>query len=196
MLASLAAACAHRAVRTVVPDWDVGAPDRGADALRSSLRVARGIADRAGAPLVVVGWSLGGTAALSVALASLGGGAVVVGLAADTDERSPLTGRSPAAELGRQGQRVPRLSLLHGTADTVVRPDRAEEFRDRCAAAGVACELTLVDTDHAGVIGTAYDPTRRLCVPSTGPAARRGLAAAVGLVVRAAERARATDPPA
>jgi dienelactone hydrolase len=195
VLATLAAALAHRDVQAVVPDWDSGAPDGGAAALRASMAVASSVAERAGVPWVLVGWSLGGTAALSVAPSSPGGAAAVVGLAADTEERSPLTGRRPLAGLGRPGERVPPLHMLQGTADTVVRPERAEDFRRRCAAAGIPCRLSLVDTDHAGVIGTEYDPARRICVPSDRPTARRGLVAAVDLIAGAVARARGVDAP-
>ena len=53
---------------------------------------------------------------------------------------------------------------------------------------GVACELTLVTTDHAGLIGARYDPSRRECVPSAAAAAVSGLAAAVAEVGLVANR--------
>lgn len=173
----------------VTPNWDASAADRGAAVLRSSLEQASAIAaEHPSVPLVLVGWSLGGTAALSLALASSGAPrpAAVVGLAADVRERSPLNGALPGDQVS-SGIDVLPIFLVHGADDAVVPAAGAEEFARACLAAGIACTLTVVESDHAGVLGTEYDPRVGICVPSDGPAATRGLDAALQ-AVRAAVR--------
>jgi alpha-beta hydrolase superfamily lysophospholipase len=179
VLRPLAGALLDAGHRVHVPDWDSTAADRGAAALARSLHEAADAAAGQGLPLVLVGWSLGGTAALSVAL---GGGpvAAVVGLAADVRARSPVDGSVPLDRVPEARPAVP-VHLVHGTEDGVVAPDGAVAFAAACAG----CALTLLDTDHAGVIGTAYAPARRECVPSDGERARRGLAAAIRAVTDA-----------
>jgi acetyl esterase/lipase len=117
---------------------------------------------------------------LTVAVAG-GPATAVVGLAAAPRARSPLGGGAPLRALATAESVVP-IRLVHGTADPVVPADRSVEFAHACRAAGLPCELRLVDTDHAGIVGTEYDPERGHCVPSTSDAARRGLAAAVAAV--------------
>ena len=174
----------HEDGRTVVTaHWNYGDPDRGRGALQASLEEAASLA--ADVPLVIVGWSLGGTAALSVAFdeGSPWRPAAVVGLAADPTQPSPWDGSVPL-ERARQGvrHRPPPIYLLHGRADTVVPAAAAVEFVDACSRSSVSCALSLLDSDHAGVIGTRYDPDRRACVPSDEAAAVTGLQAAVHAV--------------
>jgi fermentation-respiration switch protein FrsA (DUF1100 family) len=104
--------------------------------------------------------------------------AAVVGLAADVREHSPLDGAVPVDRV-RPGTDAPPIFLVHGADDAVVPAAGAEEFARACLTAGVPCALTLVESDHAGVVGTEYDPTAGLCVPSDAPGATRGLAAAL-----------------
>ncbi|MGZ4508906.1 MAG: hypothetical protein ACXVX0_16790 [Blastococcus sp.] len=67
------------------------------------------------------------------------------------------------------------LHLVQGGCDTVVPVEGAEA----CRTVGVRCSLNVVASDHAGVVGTAYDPSHGVCVPSDGAAATIGLAAAL-----------------
>ena len=179
----------HADGRTVVtPDWDASAADGGSAVLKASLARAAGVAAEHSRPLVVVGWSLGGTAAISLALApsETSGLAAVVGLAADVGDRSPLDGTVPADRV-RSGIGARPIHLIHGVHDPVVPVADTEEFAESCRISGVACSLTLVESDHAGVIGTEYDAGAGTCVPGDGPAATTGLAAALEAIRAAVE---------
>jgi len=61
----LADALVHIGADVFVPDWEWTAPDWGRGELLASLASAATVADNR--PLIVIGWSLGGTAALSLA---------------------------------------------------------------------------------------------------------------------------------
>jgi dienelactone hydrolase len=136
-------------------------------------------------PVVVVGWSLGGRAALSLALdpGSAPRVAGVVGLAAGLRGPSPLDGAIPLERvLGGVTHEPPPMYLVHGRQDAVVPAAGAREFAEACRKAGIRCSLVLVDSDHAGVVGTVYDSDLRRCVADDGPAARNGLEAALDAV--------------
>jgi len=185
VLDALAGALHREGCTVVVPDWDHSAPDRGAAALRASLDSAFALADDHAVSVVVAGWSLGGTAALSLALSgsSARRPAAVVGLAGDTRARSPLDGTVPVERLTRPlDDDPPPLHLVHGRADTVVPVEEVLAFAEACRGAGARCTLDVVASDHAGVVGTAYDPNRGVCVPSDDVAATTGLTAAVRAV--------------
>lgn len=178
----------------LAPDWDSGAADRGAGVLTASLDQAVALTGgRREVPLVVVGWSLGGKTALSLALDPGRASCVsaIVGLAAGTRGPSPVDGSEPLARV-RQGvdHGPPPIYLVHGRRDTVVPAEDAEEFTLACRGVGVPCSLALVDTDHAGIVGTRYDSAVRRCVPDDARAATIGMAAAIGAVRRAVADAR------
>ena len=184
VLRRLATALHSDGQTVVIPDWDAGSRDGGAHVLRASLDHAVALTDgRPSVPLVLAGWSLGGAAALSLALSDVPSHevAAVVGLGAATRERSPLDGTLPLERV-RSGLHPPQLHLVHGLRDTVVPSAEAEEFAHACRAADVPCTLTLVASDHAGVVGTEFDPVAGICVPSDAPAATSGLDAAVQAV--------------
>lgn len=175
----------------LAPDWDSTAADQGGGALRASLAEASRLAARHGdAPVVVVGWSLGGTAALSLALdapAETGPverwPAAIVGLAADAHAHSPLDGTVPADRVREPRTYVPPpIYLVHGRDDTVVPVAASVAFADACRVACVPCSFEVVATDHAGVVGTVYDPVHRICISSDDASAVNGLAAAVRAV--------------
>lgn len=172
----LAAALAERGHQAVAVDWDSHAGDRGRSTLLSSLNDATVQAMDAGLPLVVAGWSLGGTAALSLAARKDDHLLVdaVVGLAVDFGARSPLDHTTVGDVVLHRPVR-----LVHGRFDTIVAPERAIAFAERHRP---LCELTLVDSDHAGVVGTQWDVAAGRCLPSSDGRAQRGLAAAVAAV--------------
>jgi pimeloyl-ACP methyl ester carboxylesterase len=125
----------------VAPDWDSGAADRGAGVLTASLDQAVALTGvRQEVPLVVVGWSLGGKAALSLALDPGHAARVsaVVGLAAGTRGPSPVDGSEPLARV-REGldHGPPPIYLVHGRGDTS-RPPRMPRSSHWRAAAWVS----------------------------------------------------------
>lgn len=183
VLLRLATALHAEGHTVVTANWDASAADGGAAALQASLDQAAALAMAHSRPLVVVGWSLGGTAALSLALAPpmTPRLAAVVGLAPDVGAPSPLDGTVPADRV-RSGIDARPIHLVHGVHDPVVPVAATEEFAEACRTAGVACSLTLTDTHHAGIVGAEYDPSARVCVPSDAPAATRGLDAAIAAV--------------
>ena len=83
VLDTLAAALRRQSCSVLAPDWDSSAADDGEGALRASLAEAFRLAGGEGdVPVVVVGWSLGGTAALSLALDASSEPSAAQGLAA------------------------------------------------------------------------------------------------------------------
>ncbi len=189
-LAPLGAALGERGVLALVPDWQSDDFAAGSAQLLASVALAREwSADLGVGPgrLVLVGWSLGAAAAVWVGLhpEAVGGWspASVVGLGG-AYFGSPFgddvfAGSGHAAGYGPVGGPA---VLVHGTADTLVPPERSAEAADRLARLGWTVRLRQVDTDHAGVIGTVYDRGRRRCVPSDDPGRIVALAAVADLV--------------
>ncbi|MYX32164.1 MULTISPECIES: alpha/beta fold hydrolase [unclassified Streptomyces] len=123
------------------------------DAARDALRALEALRQRAGeVPVVLVGHSMGGRAALRAAGHPLVG--AVVGLAPWCPEGEPvghLAGR--------------RLVLLHGDRDRVTDPAGSLTLADRARAAGAeACHLVVPGGDHAMLRGAGawHDLTARL----------------------------------
>jgi predicted esterase len=137
--------------------------------------------------VVLAGWSLGANAAAWVALhpGAFDGWAPValVGLAGSYDE-SPFGG-DVIAEAGHDGAGR-RAVLVHGTRDTVVPPVRSVTTADHLAGLGWMAGLRMLETDHAGIVGTEYDPWRRRCVPTADTARIATRAAVASLVAEAA----------
>jgi len=176
VLAPLAREVAAHGMVVVVPDWQSDGVEGPAQLLASvtfARREAHGLggdADR----IALAGWSLGANAAAWVALhpALVDGWAPVAwaGLAGSYDE-SPFgddlfTGVGTGA--GEHGRWPPAL-LAHGTRDTVVPVAHSKEASDRLVGLARSLRLLQLATDHAGVVGTEYDPWRRRCVPTTDP---------------------------
>ena len=173
VLAPLAAEVAAHGVMVLVPDWQSDDLVAGSGQLVASIGFAR---DRSGefggdpTSVVLAGWSLGANAAVFTACHPLlvGGWrpAGVVGLAGSYDG-SPF-GIDPDG--WEPGGPVRRTVLLHGTADPVVPVRRSEEGARALARLGWEVDLETVDTDHAGIVGSEYDPWRRRCVVTEDPA--------------------------
>jgi predicted esterase len=165
VMESLAQSIAGAGVSTFVPDWTSDDGRRGRHHLSSSLAFAGDLVDALGLNrLVLAGWSLGASAGLDVVrmCTVLGGWRPdgFIGLAGGYDG-SPY--RTPYSGLAVAHPSVPVL-LIHGSSDEVVPPSRSRRVFDDLRPAGWDIELREVKTDHAGTIGTVYDPVRRRCV--------------------------------
>jgi dienelactone hydrolase len=169
VLEPLARRIAAAGIGVIVPDWSTDDGASGRNDLTTSLSFARSdlgtflVVDR----IVLAGWSLGASAGLDVVL-----------------QPELVDGWRPTAFIGisggyrgspfhRDGQRdfaiepsVP-LVLIHGFADEVVPIERSRITFERLHGAGWTVTLREVPTDHAGVIGTVYDPARLRCVPAS-----------------------------
>jgi predicted esterase len=180
VLEPLARHIANAGVRVFVPDWSSDDDANGRTHLTASLSFARNVLSGAGSGdgLVLAGWSLGASAGLDVV-------------------RHPevVGGWRPTAFVGVSGgfhgspfsEAVPRqpsvdpsipLVLVHGSADEVVPIERSRATYERLLEEGWRVTLREVPTDHAGAIGTVYDPARSRCVPADAQL-RRGVLAAV-----------------
>ena len=189
VLADLARGVAARGPVVLVPDWQSDDPGAGAAQLLASIDFARVRGPSLGGDpdhVVLAGWSLGAAAVASVALhPGLVGGwtpVALVGLAGAYDE-SPFGGEPfDGADAGRGG----RALLLHGSADTVVPPRHLTRVARSFGALGWEIDGRTLATDHAGIVGTEYDPWRRRCV-TTRDATRLAAGARVAeLIARTA----------
>ncbi|NLU66163.1 alpha/beta hydrolase [Streptomyces sp. HNM0574] len=169
----LAEELARRGVLVFVPGWRSDAADRGCAGLLESLRFAYGEASAYGGDperLVVAGWSAGAPAAVGLAYPGEEGlprPAAVVGVAGRYDIPARTTGVVPLEAVAVPG--VP-VFLVHGSRDPVVVPAHSRDFAAAVARAGGSVPLEEVDADHAGVVGTEYDPSTDRCRPSADPA--------------------------
>jgi predicted esterase len=196
VLAPLAESIAGHGVTVVVPDWQSDDPATGRTHLMASVALALDESDAGDgpAPVTLVGWSLGANAAVHVALhPEVTGGwrpAAVVALAGSYDE-SPF-GDDPFVTGDPSGAGDPvtvgglRVSVLHGEADTVVPFERSVRAAELISGFGCQVSLHLLDTDHAGIVGTVYDPWRSRCVPTDDPPRLATLAAVAERIARVA----------
>lgn len=170
VLAPLAGAVARLGLLVLVPDWRSDDPVLGPVELLDSIAFARSTSGALGGDpgrIVLAGWSLGANAAAAVAgRPGIAGGwhpAGLVGLAGSYDG-SPFDGRRDAGgSVGGAGR--PAL-VAHGTVDPVVPPTGSVSVAGQLAEAGWRVVLRQIETDHAGSIGTDYNPWRNRCAPT------------------------------
>lgn len=171
VMAPLAREIATLGCTVLVPDWRSDLPDGGRAHLDGALRIVldEGAFTGGSAGLVVAGWSAGAGAALGVALhPELYGGwrpAAVVGIAGGYRRPARTTGTLPLEALDR-GVAPVSVRLVHGTVDTVVPCDSSRELHRALRAHGWNSVLDEPVTDHAGVLGCAYEPAEQRCRPS------------------------------
>lgn len=169
VLAPLAEAVAALGTTVLVPDWRPDLPDGGWGDLRASVRFARWYA---GDGLTLAGWSLGARAAVSAALRPelLDGWrpAAVVGIASNYLRAENAWGL-PAPVDALDGAAPLPVRLVHGTADRVADPRGSRTLHALLRERGWPASLTELPADHAGVVGTRYDPGRGRCLPSDAP---------------------------
>jgi dienelactone hydrolase len=184
VLEPLATEVAALGVAVVVPDWESEVPDGGRAHLLASLDFARRLTRDRPAELmtgrdgefVLVGWSRGGRMAASLALnPETAGGwrpSAVVCLAGGFHRETVMSaaGNGPSADLAvATGARPVPCYLVHGTRDSRVDIQQSRDFAAAAVGRGWPIRLTELDTDHAGVVMTEYDPARRRCRPNVEP---------------------------
>ncbi len=184
-LAPLAQAVAASGIRVLAADWDSTAEDRGRSDLDASLEQARRTADGLGIDpqrLVLVGWSLGATAALGLALQSPEPLRTIL-IAPGYAERATdaFSGR-PLPEVFPPGNGHP-IDVLWGSLDDLVDEEMAVSLSDRLRAAGWAVTTTELDADHSGVVGIRFDDDLDRYV--VDPLAADALATAAAAIVAA-----------
>ncbi|QLE73126.1 alpha/beta hydrolase [Streptomyces rectiverticillatus] len=197
----VAEAAAAQGVVVFAADWRSDAPDRGMAHLLDSLSFVRERAAESGGDpgrVVVAGWSAGAGAAVATALrAELFGGwrpAAVVGLAGRYDVPARTTASVPLKDLADlpdlpdlpAGAAPVPVRLVHGTVD-----DQVDiRFSRECAAAlqghGWPVRLDEPRTDHAGVLGSEFDPALGRLRPSTAEHALEGCRITARALVEAA----------
>ncbi len=138
----------------VLADWDSHADDRGRADLLASASHAR---EHAGdAPLVVVGWSMGGLAAAGLAIhAREFGVAHTVCLAGAFVVADPISGAPLPGSLGGDPA---VFTLLHGAHDDVVPAEVSEKFAETLSGAGWPVSFVVLEADHGSIAGATYDP--------------------------------------
>lgn len=187
VLAPLASLVAARGVRVLLPDWDSTKPDGGRSDLLQSVKFAREYDDEPDSQLVVAGWSLGGTAAASLALNARRLGlefVPAVCLAGAFQTTDPLSG-APFASIVPSPRSPGSIRLIHGTKDDIAVVEGAKEFATVLNHAGWHTEFLELSTDHAGIIGTQFEDDRQRCVPSRSPAVREAVEAVADVLVEA-----------
>lgn len=179
-------------VMSLAADWNSESPDRGRSDLLSSLTFARELAtERQFEPnrIVLAGWSLGGSAALSIATHTkeLGidvGGVVLI--APGDGERliDPIT-REALPQTFASGVGRCRVDLAYGERDPLATPDLVAGLELRLRASGWRTAMHSVDADHAGVVGTRYDERSERYVPSRAADATQAVSTISSVIVAA-----------
>ncbi|MDY0813290.1 alpha/beta hydrolase [Kitasatospora purpeofusca] len=190
-LAPLAREAAGHGLLVLTPDWRSDAEDSGrADLLASLEHTHRHAADHGGDPalgLVLAGWSMSGREAIALAthrdLPEDRRPTAAVGIASSYARPAVTTGEAPLAALADRPSPVP-LFLVHGTGDDLVPADTTRALDT--ALLTPAAEFLQLDTDHAGVILTEYDPALGHCVAARAPHAVEAGRATAALLARAA----------
>lgn len=191
----LADRVAARGALALAPDWSSETVDGGRSDLLTSLRHARELASEAGHDpdrLVLAGWSLGGTAATSMAVHSkrLGVGLGGVVLMAPADGPGVLDGISggPLPRVLPRGEGRCRIDVLYGEDDTSTPPDQVGGLELRLRAAGWTTSLQAVAADHGEIVGCRYDARREVYRPSDQSRARAAADEVADVIARAVSR--------
>ncbi|MEO6471090.1 MAG: alpha/beta fold hydrolase [Aeromicrobium sp.] len=182
VLAPLATAVADRGVRVFVPDWDSTGSDRGRADLLRSVKFAR--ENGGDDPLVIVGWSLGGTAAASIALNARRLGlefVPVVCLAGAFEATDPISGE-PFESIAVPRKGAGYVRLVHGTKDNITEVGGARKFAGRLEKSSWNSSLVELPVDHAGIVGAELDAGHIRRVPSQEPAALGALEVVAGII--------------
>ncbi|MEV0225752.1 alpha/beta hydrolase [Streptomyces sp. NPDC050704] len=178
VLGALAATVARLGATVIVPDWHPDAPDGGRPQLAASLRFTWDFVPDP-AKIILVGWSLGGRAAMATALQPNPPEgwrpAAVVGVAARYNQPEPLLALPSPMAVCATAPPLP-IHLVHGTADRVCDFANAREFQSVLASHGRRAPLTELTTDHSGAVMAEYSADLGRCRPAhSGSSYREGL---------------------
>jgi dienelactone hydrolase len=164
-VAPLSDMIAARGPTVYAADWNSHADDGGRSDVLGSLRFVReSIESNGGDPdsVVLVGWSLGGTAAAGLTLHArrLGiGVAHTVCLAGGFPAPDPISGDQLLTGQLPSSKHPTPFTLLHGTADDIVPVSTSRAFAQQLTQAGWPVEVVEVPTDHGGIAAAVLDPT-------------------------------------
>lgn len=164
----LAERVANHGAGVIVSDWDSHASDRGRADLLGSLRFVR---TRWPAPIVLVGWSLGGAAAAGATIHATDFNlelAHTVCLAGAFMVADSVSGQPLPVDLAQFGDGSP-FTLLHGVDDDVIPVDVSRDFAATLRRNGWPVSLTELPTDHAAIAGAAYDTAADRYAPASDP---------------------------
>lgn len=198
----LATRIAASGVLALSVDWDSEAADAGRADLLSSVRFARELATSNGLDpdsFVIAGWSLGGSAALSLATHSkrlgIGLGGVVLIAPGDGDRLvEPITA-APLPQRFPPGAGRCRVDLVYGERDPLATPDLVTGLELRLRACGWDTSMHSVDADHAGVVGTRYEARTERYLPSRAADALHAADTVAELIVTAVSRSSPASSP-
>ncbi|WP_432929430.1 alpha/beta hydrolase [Microbispora sp. CA-135349] len=204
VLEPLARATAVLGVVVFVPDWRSDAPDGGRAHLLASIAFVRAHAEAFGGDphrVLLAGWSLGARAASGVAVdvsAADGWRPSAVACLATGFDRPTLTSASVPREAVARGDLDPvPFWLLHGTDDERVDVKHSREFAEVLRDHSWPVRFHELETNHAGIVMTRYDPGLGRCVPATDGHALEAGRRVAGILARAAgETARSGVKPA
>lgn len=164
----LAERVANHGAGVIVSDWDSHASDRGRADLLGSLRFVR---TRWPAPIVLVGWSLGGAAAAGATIHATEFNlelAHTVCLAGAFMVADSVSGQPLPVDLAQFGDGSP-FTLLHGVDDDVIPVDVSRDFAATLRRNGWPVSLTELPTDHAAIAGAAYPTAASRYAPASDP---------------------------
>lgn len=163
VVAPLARMVAERGPTVHAVDWNSHADDGGrADVLRSVKFVRESIRSAGDDPddLVLVGWSMGGTAAAGLTLHARRLGirmAHTVCLAGGFPAPDPISGAQLLTDPLPTSPEPTPFTLVHGIGDDVVQVSVSRAFAQRLEQAGWPVEVLEVPTDHGGIAGAETD---------------------------------------
>lgn len=191
----LASRIARSGVLALSVDWNSESADGGRSDLLSSVRFARELAGQHGVDpdaIVVAGWSLGGSAALTLATHSrrlgLGlGGVVLIAPGDGARLIEPISGLALPQQFPPGSGRC-RIDLAYGEHDPLATPDLVTGLELRLRASGWDTSMHSVDADHAGVVGTRFDQRTERYLPSRARDAVQAADTIASVIVLAASR--------